>query len=98
VPRLLPVDEENSDIIEILEMIGDWDFNTVAFNQVTQRQPLKEMGTYVFNVLGLTNHFKINDQNLTNFLTAVESGYCRDVYYHNSIHAADVLNSVVYLL
>jgi 3',5'-cyclic-nucleotide phosphodiesterase/cAMP-specific phosphodiesterase 4 len=32
------------------------------------------------------------------FLSTVESKYNRHVYYHNSIHAADVLNSVVFLL
>ena len=31
-------------------------------------------------------------------MLATEEGYGRDVFYHNSIHAADVVNSVVFML
>jgi hypothetical protein len=55
------------------------------------------MGTYVFSTLGLVDRFSISHFRLQKFLSAAEDRYNRDVFYHNSIHAADVLNSVLFL-
>jgi cAMP-specific phosphodiesterase 4 len=90
--------EENGELVEFLEGIGDWNFDTLSLNIASDKAPLLEVGKYVFQTLGLPYHFSIKHENLNNFLKVVESRYNRNVYYHNSIHAADVLNSVVFLL
>lgn len=81
-----------------MEDIGDWNFDTIGLNKATNNRPLTEVGKYVFQTLGLPYHFNIESTRLKNFLDAVEDRYHKNVYYHNSIHAADVLNSVVFLL
>ena len=90
--------EENTEIAEFLEDIGNWNFDTLSLNIATDKHPLKEIGSYVFTTLGLPYHFNISNSHLKNFLEAAEMKYNREVYYHNCIHAADVLNSVVSLL
>jgi hypothetical protein len=52
----------------------------------------------VFETLGLSSHFNIQFEVLERFLMTSEASYSREVYYHNCIHAADVTNSVVFLL
>eukprot|EP01001_Neometanema_parovale_P006136 NODE_2514_length_1400_cov_108.516836_g2390_i0.p1 GENE.NODE_2514_length_1400_cov_108.516836_g2390_i0~~NODE_2514_length_1400_cov_108.516836_g2390_i0.p1 ORF type:complete len:296 (+),score=65.42 NODE_2514_length_1400_cov_108.516836_g2390_i0:332-1219(+) len=46
---------------------------------------------------GVVQHFKIPEQTLINFLQAVESGYHPNPY-HNSTHAADVLQITHYIV
>lgn len=89
--------EVSEPLIEVLEMIGEWDFNCFELIQVT-KDPAFEVGLYVFNVLGLADRFNIDNSTLRNFLTAVERGYNRLNFYHNSIHAADVTASTVFLI
>jgi hypothetical protein len=97
-PRLLSLAEENSELNDILDDVGEWNFDTLALNRLSDKCPLKEVGGYVFYTLGLIDRFKIPHETLQKFLSAAEEKYNRDVYYHNSIHAADVLNSVIFLL
>jgi hypothetical protein len=58
--RLISVQEENSEIVELLDLIGDWNFNTINLNQASNRAPVKEMGNYIFSTLGLVGRFKID--------------------------------------
>ena len=89
---------EESDLLgEVLEGIGEWDFDCFKLIQIT-KDPAFEVGLYVFTVLGLSDTFQIPNQVLRNFLTAVEHGYNRLNFYHNSIHASDVTASTVFLI
>jgi cAMP-specific phosphodiesterase 4 len=90
--------EENPELTELLEELGEWNFDTIQFNHASLKYPIIEMGAYVFSTLGLVDRFTISHLKLTKFLTAAETYYRRDIYYHNNIHAADVLNSVLFLL
>lgn len=89
--------EVSEPLSEVLESIGEWDFNCFNLIQVT-KVPAYEVGIYVFNVLGISDTFDIDNQVLRNFLTAVENGYNRLNFYHNSMHAADVTASTVFLM
>jgi hypothetical protein len=40
--------EENGELVEFLEGIGDWNFDTLSLNMVCDKEPLKEVGKYVF--------------------------------------------------
>jgi cAMP-specific phosphodiesterase 4 len=42
--------------------------------------------------------FKIPAKTLVTFLMTLEDHYVRDVPYHNSLHGADVAQSIHYLL
>jgi hypothetical protein len=89
--------ELSESLSDVLENIGEWDFDCFELIEVT-KDPAFEVGVYVFNVLGLSDRFAINNTVLRNFLTAVEHGYNRLNFYHNSIHAADVTASTVFLM
>ena len=89
--------EETENLSEVLEFIGEWDFDCFELIKLT-KDPAFEVGMHVFTILGLSDRFQIPNQILRNFLTAVERGYNRLNYYHNSIHAADVTASTVFLM
>ena len=36
--------EENGELDEFLENIGEWDFDTLSLNMATDKKPLQEMG------------------------------------------------------
>jgi 3'5'-cyclic nucleotide phosphodiesterase len=94
IRSMIEVSEKLSDA---LENIGEWDFDCFELIQVT-KDPIFEVGLHVFNVLGLSDDFQIDNTILRNFLTAVERGYNRLNFYHNSMHAADVTASIVFLI
>ena len=82
---------------EVLESIGEWDFDCFELIKVT-KDPAYEVGLYIFNTLGLCESFQIESAVLRKFLKAVEHGYNRNNFYHNSIHAADVTASTLFLV
>lgn len=95
--RLRSMMEENSDLTELFEHLGEWNFD--IFNLLTYTNfPLQEVGYYIFTALNFPHRFSLQRDSLLQFLNRVESGYRSDNYYHNSLHAADVTNSVYFLL
>jgi 3',5'-cyclic-nucleotide phosphodiesterase/cAMP-specific phosphodiesterase 4 len=94
--RIRSMMEFKEQLANILEGLGEWDFDTLAISEHAQN-PCFEVGFYVFIILGLSELFDISNQKLRNFLTAVEAGYHNN-YYHNSFHAADVTSSTVFLI
>lgn len=95
--KLRSTAEENPELSEIFDKLCEWDFNPFDLLKVTS-EPLREVGAYVFSALNLSEQFSISRATLGNFLARVEKAYHRDNFYHNSLHATDVLNSVYFLL
>lgn len=89
--------EVSEPLTEVLESIGEWDFNCFELIKVT-KDPAFEVGLYIFNTLNLNERFSIENSTLKKFLTSVEHGYNRSNFYHNSIHAADVTASTLFLI
>ena len=57
------------------------------------------MGYDLFNRYGIIHKFKVQPAVLETFLTRIEEGYCRySNPYHNNLHAADVTQTVHYVL
>lgn len=94
VPSIL---DFNENLTELLEHVGDWNFNILTLIQCTH-EPLTEVGTYVFSTLEFNEAFSIPRKVTKKFLSKVESCYHDTNYYHNSLHAADVMCSVVFLV
>ena len=82
---------------ELLGTVGDWNFDTLSTVQYT-KEPLKEVACSVFQSYALADEFEIPREKLLGFLTRIEAKYLKQNYYHNSLHAADVLNSALHLL
>jgi len=89
--------DEAEELAETLDNIGEWDFDTILLRKQTQF-PAYETGYFVFNSLSITDNFKISNDKLNNFLHKVESSYNESNFYHNSLHASDVLGSSVFLM
>lgn len=89
--------EVSEPLCEVLECIGEWDFDCFELIQIT-KDPAFEVGLYIFNTLSLSESFNIDNMTLRKFLSSVEHGYLKNNFYHNSIHAADVTASTLFLI
>lgn len=89
--------EENEELADVMLHSGEWDFNTLELVRCT-KEPLREVSYYLFSTHTIPEKFSIRREALLGFFRTVESSYSTVNYYHNSVHAADVLNSVVFLL
>eukprot|EP00002_Diphylleia_rotans_P027776 TRINITY_DN557_c0_g4_i2.p1 TRINITY_DN557_c0_g4~~TRINITY_DN557_c0_g4_i2.p1 ORF type:complete len:798 (+),score=147.74 TRINITY_DN557_c0_g4_i2:193-2586(+) len=78
--------------------VDQWDFNIFNFAEKCQGRPLYHLANYLFRRYQLLSKFDIDAQKFDTFLGIVESGYHSDNPYHNSIHAADVLQSTHQIL
>ncbi|XP_042898223.1 dual specificity calcium/calmodulin-dependent 3',5'-cyclic nucleotide phosphodiesterase 1A isoform X3 [Parasteatoda tepidariorum] len=86
-------------IAQLLKNSEDWSFDVFTLNSVAGGQCLRYMGHYLLNRFGLIQKFKIPTAALESFLVQIENGYERYRNpYHNNMHAADVTQTVAYLL
>ncbi|PZC75316.1 hypothetical protein B5X24_HaOG206455 [Helicoverpa armigera] len=61
--------------------------------------PVKYLGYELLNRYGMIHKFKVPPTTLENFLNRIEEGYCKfHNPYHNNLHAADVAQTVHYML
>jgi 3'5'-cyclic nucleotide phosphodiesterase len=85
-------------IEEMLTHICDWDFDVFRLARVTGGHALFHVGQTAFARLGLLEKFAIDAATLSNFLEKVEEGYSELQPYHNSTHAADVTQAMLFFL
>mmetsp|Transcript_11580 Transcript_11580/g.13396 ORF Transcript_11580/g.13396 Transcript_11580/m.13396 type:complete len:948 (+) Transcript_11580:322-3165(+) len=78
--------------------LGKWDTDIFAIAENTGERPLGCLFSLMLRERDYLNHFNISESRLFNFCTAIENGYDSELPYHNSIHAADVLNSAYHIL
>ncbi|XP_054282216.1 dual specificity calcium/calmodulin-dependent 3',5'-cyclic nucleotide phosphodiesterase 1-like isoform X3 [Macrosteles quadrilineatus] len=87
------------EIVEVLKSLDDWSFDVFSLGKAAQNQPVRYLGYDLLNRYGCLSKFKISLQTIENFLNRVEQGYLRyGNPYHNNLHAADVAQSVHYML
>ncbi|KAI1292082.1 Calcium/calmodulin-dependent 3',5'-cyclic nucleotide phosphodiesterase 1C [Halotydeus destructor] len=88
-----------SNITNILKGVDSWSFDVFALGDVAGDQVLKYIGYELLNRYGLVHKFKIPQANLDNFLVQMDLGYTKHRNpYHNNLHAADVTQTVHYIL
>ncbi|KAI9362045.1 hypothetical protein DFJ73DRAFT_620890 [Zopfochytrium polystomum] len=73
------------------------DFDVFKLGEVTNGRPLYFLSMHLLRKYGLIEHFRMSENTCANFFRTVESSY-RKLSYHNSFHAADVLQTVTLLL
>jgi hypothetical protein len=78
--------------------IEDWDLNIFEVTDVTNSKPLFFVAYTLFQRHDLIKKFGIDDTKLRRFLAIIESGYDNKNPYHNSTHAADVIQTLNYFL
>ncbi|KAJ3215732.1 hypothetical protein HDU67_010370 [Dinochytrium kinnereticum] len=84
-------------MVSLLEKVDHWNWDIFDLTLVSKHRPLFTLSHYLFLKSDLYSKFQIHPEVFLNFLTRVEGGYRREVPYHNSVHAADVLHGVAWL-
>jgi hypothetical protein len=84
-------------LVSLLEKVDNWNWDVFDLDMLSSNRPLFTLGHYLFLKSDLYNKFQIQMDVFLNFLTGIENGYHRDVPYHNSVHATDVLHGVYFL-
>ncbi|ETM99460.1 hypothetical protein PPTG_18713 [Phytophthora nicotianae INRA-310] len=74
-----------------------WDLDTLQIADQTGNRPLMYVTAALFELHELHEEFRVDRVVLRNFLYVLDDGYLANPY-HNSSHAADVVNSVNFLI
>ncbi|KAM4025732.1 dual specificity calcium/calmodulin-dependent 3',5'-cyclic nucleotide phosphodiesterase 1A isoform 1-T1 [Anomaloglossus baeobatrachus] len=86
-------------VITCLKEVDQWSFNVFSLNEASGEHALKFMVYELFTRYDLINRFKIPVACLVSFVEALEVGYSKYKNpYHNLIHAADVTQTVHYIM
>uniref|UniRef100_A0A8C7EMT5 3',5'-cyclic-nucleotide phosphodiesterase n=1 Tax=Neovison vison TaxID=452646 RepID=A0A8C7EMT5_NEOVI len=86
-------------VIVTLKDVDKWSFDVFALNEASGEHSLKFMIYELFTRYDLINRFKIPVSCLISFAEGLEVGYSKYKNpYHNLIHAADVTQTVHYIM
>ncbi|NWW49497.1 PDE1C phosphodiesterase, partial [Pedionomus torquatus] len=86
-------------VIGVLKNVDKWSFDVFALNDASGEHALKFIFYELLTRYDLINRFKIPISALVSFVEALEVGYSKHKNpYHNLMHAADVTQTVHYLL
>lgn len=97
ISRFIGTDAQTVD--SIASALGHWspDMFKVAID--TAERPLLVTSMILLDHLNIRSGLeKMEDMKLVNFINSIEKGYHKSNPYHNSIHGADVLQNMTYLL
>ncbi|XP_059058088.1 dual specificity calcium/calmodulin-dependent 3',5'-cyclic nucleotide phosphodiesterase 1 isoform X2 [Achroia grisella] len=87
------------DVVRVLKTLDEWSFDVFALHDAASGAPVKYLGYELLNRYGMIHKFKVPPTILENFLSRIEEGYCKfHNPYHNNLHAADVAQTVHYML
>ncbi|XP_023140402.1 dual specificity calcium/calmodulin-dependent 3',5'-cyclic nucleotide phosphodiesterase 1B isoform X2 [Amphiprion ocellaris] len=86
-------------VVNCLRDIDRWSFDVFALNSVSSDHVLQTLFFELITRYELNSRFKIPISCLTEFLSALERGYCKhNNPYHSHVHAADVTQTLHCLL
>jgi len=88
--------EPNPEVDDILAQCSNWNFPIFELKEKTP-EVLSKIAYRIFDLSELFSHFRLPRGKFLSYFRALENGY-RSCAYHNSVHAADVLQSVWYLI
>ncbi|RLN94555.1 hypothetical protein BBJ28_00002528 [Nothophytophthora sp. Chile5] len=89
-------DQKLSQVKHRIQQDG-WDLDTLQIAEETGNRPLMYVTAAMFELHDMHEEFRIDRVVLRNFLYILDDGYLANPY-HNSSHAADVVNSVNFLI
>ncbi|XP_065591732.1 3',5'-cyclic-AMP phosphodiesterase 4A-like [Cyrtonyx montezumae] len=98
IPRFGVSTEQEELLAEELRSLNEWGLNIFRVAQYSHNRSLSCIIYSVFQERGLPRRFGIPLPVLLRFSRALEERYRRDVAYHCSLHAADVLHAAHVLL
>ncbi|XP_022816736.1 high affinity cAMP-specific and IBMX-insensitive 3',5'-cyclic phosphodiesterase 8, partial [Spodoptera litura] len=84
---------------ELLDTALSWDFEIFKLEELTRGRPLAHLGLALMGGrFDICAALECDERTLLHWLTIVETNYHAVNTYHNSTHAADVLQAVAYFL
>eukprot|EP00755_Sulcionema_specki_P030075 Sspe_Gene.93543::Locus_66151_Transcript_2_2_Confidence_0.500_Length_2246::g.93543::m.93543/K13755/PDE1; calcium/calmodulin-dependent 3',5'-cyclic nucleotide phosphodiesterase len=92
-----PTKKQALEVMKCMVHIDKWDFNAIMVDELTQGHSLLHIACALTFKYDLVRYFNIPTDVLFNFWGAVMAGYHPNPY-HNSAHAADVLQVTHYIL
>ncbi|XP_059078399.1 cAMP-specific 3',5'-cyclic phosphodiesterase-like isoform X3 [Tigriopus californicus] len=90
--------DKDEELAELFSKPYDWGLNIFHVNDIAVDKGLTVIGYTIFKENDLINQFKIPHKTVLAFFMTLEEHYLKEVPYHNSVHAADVLHSTNILL
>uniref|UniRef100_A0A1A9VLC2 PDEase domain-containing protein n=1 Tax=Glossina austeni TaxID=7395 RepID=A0A1A9VLC2_GLOAU len=81
-------------IMDALKESLSWDFDIFRFEKITEKRPLLYLGMEIFDKFNVFTSMRMDQTVFKNWFVAVESRYHAQNAYHNSTHAADVLQAI----
>jgi len=82
-----------SEVTELMVGALDWDFEIFRLEEVTDKHPLLYLGLELFRRFDVFNTFNCDENTFRFWLIEVERNYHEVNTYHNSTHAADVMQA-----
>ncbi|KRT84067.1 hypothetical protein AMK59_249 [Oryctes borbonicus] len=79
---------------DLLDASLSWDFDIIRLEELSNKRPLLYLGMHIMLHFDVPGTLNIEERVLYNFLVLIESKYHSDNSYHNSTHAADVMQAV----
>ncbi|XP_075773907.1 3',5'-cyclic-AMP phosphodiesterase 4A isoform X3 [Pelodiscus sinensis] len=98
VPRFGVRTDQEELLSQELENLNKWGLNIFHVSEYSNGRSLSCIMYTIFQERELLKTFKIPEETLLTYMLTLEEHYHADVAYHNSLHAADVVQSTHVLL
>ncbi|XP_055309004.1 high affinity cAMP-specific and IBMX-insensitive 3',5'-cyclic phosphodiesterase 8 [Sitodiplosis mosellana] len=96
---LLPLKGKGNSIVnDLLQSCLDWNFDIFRLEQLSERHPLVFLGMELFRRFEVFAAFNIDERTCKAWLSVIEAHYHSTNTYHNSTHAADVMQATAVFL
>ena len=96
--NIIPTKLVTQELMDLLHNHNKWGMDIFRLSELTNDQPLTVLAYTIFKSRGLLNLLRIDEKVFIRFFLLLERSYRNDVPYHNSRHAADVMQSTHVLL
>ncbi|XP_076305123.1 high affinity cAMP-specific and IBMX-insensitive 3',5'-cyclic phosphodiesterase 8B-like isoform X2 [Tachypleus tridentatus] len=90
-------DTASSSIGSTLENSMEWSFDIIELERMTNKRALSWLGMALFSAFDVCSVLNCEGVTLRNWLSLIEANYLNNPY-HNSTHAADVMQATAYFL
>ncbi|XP_045482819.1 high affinity cAMP-specific and IBMX-insensitive 3',5'-cyclic phosphodiesterase 8 isoform X2 [Harmonia axyridis] len=83
----------STELDELLDTALHWDFEIFHLEEMTKHRPLQHLGMYLCQQFNVASALSCDEKTLQNWFIIIESHYHSENFYHNSTHAADVMQA-----
>ncbi|XP_076354887.1 high affinity cAMP-specific and IBMX-insensitive 3',5'-cyclic phosphodiesterase 8A-like isoform X8 [Tachypleus tridentatus] len=84
-------------IVSCLEKSMEWSFDILELERISEKRALTWLGMTVFSSFNACSVLSCDEKTLRSWLSLIEANYCNNPY-HNSTHAADVMQATALFL